>query len=52
MNSQTMTIDLSAGSIEYTDTARAGPVVVLFHVPSLDSSPWRDVMDELAPQYR
>lgn len=41
-------IDLSAGTIEYTDTGGDGPVIVLLHGLLMDASLWDDVIAALA----
>jgi pimeloyl-ACP methyl ester carboxylesterase len=45
-------IELSAGTIEYTDTGGTGPVIVLLHGLLMDASLWDDVIANLAPGYR
>jgi len=45
-------IDLSAGTIEYTDTGGEGPVVVLVHGLLMDASLWDGVVADLAPDHR
>ncbi len=45
-------IELSAGTIEYEDTAGSGPIVVLLHGLIMDSSLWRHVVCELHSDYR
>jgi pimeloyl-ACP methyl ester carboxylesterase len=40
-------INLSAGTIEYQDTGGSGPIVVLLHGVSMDSSVWRHVVADL-----
>ncbi len=46
------TVELSAGTIEYEDTGGSKPVVVIVHGVLMDSSVWRSVIAELAPDYR
>ncbi|MEU2894698.1 alpha/beta fold hydrolase [Streptomyces sp. NPDC001273] len=45
-------IELSAGTVEYEDTAGEGPVVVLLHGLVHDSSVWRKVVAELRTGHR
>lgn len=45
-------IDLSAGTIEYEDTGGDGPVVVLLHGATIDSSVWRHVVADLRSDFR
>ncbi|MBK1786795.1 alpha/beta fold hydrolase [Prauserella cavernicola] len=45
-------IELSAGPIEYTDTAGSGPVLVFLHGVTIDSTVWRHVVAELGEDYR
>jgi pimeloyl-ACP methyl ester carboxylesterase len=45
-------IKLSAGTIEYEDTAGSGPVVVLLHGLFTDGSVWNQVVQQLCPDYR
>jgi pimeloyl-ACP methyl ester carboxylesterase len=45
-------IELSAGTIEYTDTGGAGPVIVLLHGLMMDASLWDGPVAELAAGYR
>ena len=45
-------VELSAGSVEYRDTGGDGPVVVLLHGLSMDSSVWRNVLPQLPGGYR
>ncbi|MFD3626805.1 alpha/beta fold hydrolase [Streptomyces sp. NPDC058698] len=45
-------IELSAGTVEYEDTAGEGPVVVLLHGLVHDSSVWRKVVAELRTDHR
>jgi pimeloyl-ACP methyl ester carboxylesterase len=44
-------IELSAGTIEYSDSG-AGPVLVLLHGLLMDASLWDDAVSELAADYR
>ncbi|MDQ0376742.1 alpha/beta fold hydrolase [Amycolatopsis thermophila] len=44
-------IELSAGTIDYTDTGGDGPVIVLLHGLTIDNSVWRKVVPGL-PEYR
>ena len=46
------TIELTAGTIEYEDTAGSGPVVVLLHGLLMDQSLWADVVEELSAGHR
>ncbi|MGZ4185397.1 MAG: alpha/beta fold hydrolase [Solirubrobacteraceae bacterium] len=46
------TIELTAGTIEYEDTAGTGPVVVLLHGLLMDQSLWADVVEELSVDHR
>lgn len=46
------TVELGAGPIEYEDTGGDGPVVVLTHGLTIDSSTWRHVVPLLAPTHR
>jgi pimeloyl-ACP methyl ester carboxylesterase len=46
------TIELTAGTIEYEDTAGTGPVVVLLHGLLMDQSLWADVVEELSADHR
>jgi pimeloyl-ACP methyl ester carboxylesterase len=45
-------VELSAGLIEYEDTAGDGPVLVLTHGLVMDSTLWRNVLQELGDDYR
>jgi pimeloyl-ACP methyl ester carboxylesterase len=45
-------IELSAGTIEYTDTGGAGPVIVLLHGLMMDASLWDGPIAELTAGYR
>jgi pimeloyl-ACP methyl ester carboxylesterase len=45
-------IELSAGTIEYTDTGGAGPVIVLLHGLMMDASLWDGPVAELSAGYR
>ena len=45
-------IELSAGSIDYTDTGGDGPVLVLLHGLMMDASLWDGVIADLAAGYR
>jgi pimeloyl-ACP methyl ester carboxylesterase len=45
-------IELSAGTIEYTDTGGDGPVLVLLHGLMMDASLWDGVIAGLAADYR
>ena len=45
-------VDLSAGTIEYQDTGGDGPVLVLLHGLTMDSSLWRKVLPDLRADYR
>jgi pimeloyl-ACP methyl ester carboxylesterase len=45
-------IELSAGTIDYTDTGGDGPVIVLLHGLTIDSSVWRKVVPGLREDYR
>jgi pimeloyl-ACP methyl ester carboxylesterase len=45
-------IDLSAGTIEYTDTGGDGPVLVFIHGVMVGPSVWRRVVAELGGEYR
>lgn len=51
-DSQPKTIELSAGPIDYIDTGGAGPTVVLLHGVLMNHTVWRDVIAELAPEFR
>ncbi len=45
-------IELSAGTIEYSDTGGAGPCLVLLHGPLMGGTVWRKVVAELERDYR
>lgn len=45
-------IDLTAGTIEYSDTGGSGPCLVLLHGVLMDGTVWRKVVPELEPDYR
>jgi pimeloyl-ACP methyl ester carboxylesterase len=45
-------IELSAGTIEYTDTGGDGPVLVFLHGVTVAPSQWRHVVAELSTEYR
>jgi pimeloyl-ACP methyl ester carboxylesterase len=45
-------IELSAGTIEYTDTGGDGPVLVLLHGLMMDASLWDGVIADLSPDHR
>jgi len=45
-------IELSAGTIEYTDTGGGGPVIVLLHGLLMDATLWDEVTAELSPGHR
>jgi pimeloyl-ACP methyl ester carboxylesterase len=45
-------IELSSGTIEYTDTGGDGPVLVLLHGLMMDASLWDGVIAELSPGLR
>jgi pimeloyl-ACP methyl ester carboxylesterase len=45
-------IELSAGTIEYTDTGGDGPVLVFLHGVMVAPTEWRHVAAELAGEYR
>ncbi|MHA6630740.1 alpha/beta fold hydrolase [Pseudonocardia sichuanensis] len=45
-------IELSAGTIEYTDTGGDGPVLVFLHGVAVAPSVWRHVVAELRGEYR
>jgi pimeloyl-ACP methyl ester carboxylesterase len=45
-------IELSSGTIEYTDTGGDGPVLVLLHGLMMDASLWDEVIARLAVQLR
>ena len=45
-------IELSAGTIEYTDTGGWGPVIVLLHWLLMDATLWDEVTAALSPGHR
>jgi pimeloyl-ACP methyl ester carboxylesterase len=45
-------VEVSAGTVEYDDTGGDGPVLVLLHGLTMDSSLWRKVVPELPGSYR
>jgi pimeloyl-ACP methyl ester carboxylesterase len=45
-------IELSAGTIDYTDTGGDGPVLVLLHGLMMDASLWDGVIADLSPGHR
>jgi pimeloyl-ACP methyl ester carboxylesterase len=45
-------IELSAGTIEYSDSGGSGPCLVLLHGPLMDGTVWRKVVPELERDYR
>jgi pimeloyl-ACP methyl ester carboxylesterase len=45
-------IELSSGTIEYTDTGGDGPVLILLHGLMMDASLWDGVVAELSPELR
>jgi pimeloyl-ACP methyl ester carboxylesterase len=45
-------IELSSGTIEYTDTGGGGPVIVLLHGLLMDATLWDEVTSALSPGYR
>jgi pimeloyl-ACP methyl ester carboxylesterase len=45
-------IELSAGTIEYTDTGGDGPVIVLLHGLMMDSSLWDGPIADLSAGHR
>ena len=45
-------IELSSGTIEYTDTSGGGPVIVLLHGLLMDATLWDEVTAALSPGYR
>ena len=47
-----MEIELSAGTIEYTDTGGGGPVLVLLHGLMMDASLWDGPIAELSADHR
>lgn len=45
-------IELSSGTLDYTDTGGEGPTVVLVHGVAMDGTVWRHVVEELRDRYR
>ncbi|MFC7619950.1 alpha/beta fold hydrolase [Microlunatus sp. GCM10028923] len=45
-------IELSAGTLDYSDTGGTGPCLVLLHGPLIGRTVWRKVVAELGPDYR
>lgn len=45
-------IELTAGTIDYSDTGGDGPTVVLLHGVVMNGTVWRKVVAELEPDYR
>lgn len=45
-------LELSAGTVHYTDSGGDGPVVVLLHGVNMDGTLWRHVVADLAPDFR
>lgn len=45
-------VELSAGTVEYSDTGGDGPVLVFLHGLAMDSTVWRKVVAELPDDYR
>jgi pimeloyl-ACP methyl ester carboxylesterase len=45
-------IELSAGTVDYTDTGGGGPVLVLLHGLMMDASLWDEVIADLSADYR
>lgn len=45
-------LELTAGTIEYTDTGGDGPVVVLLHGLAMDPTVWRHVVADLRADFR
>lgn len=45
-------VELSAGTLDYEDTAGPGPIIVLLHGLMMDASLWTEVIAELALDYR
>jgi pimeloyl-ACP methyl ester carboxylesterase len=45
-------IELSMGTVEYTDTSGGGPVIVLLHGLLMDASLWDEVIAALSPGHR
>ena len=48
----TREIELSAGTLDYTDTGGEGPVLLLLHGLMMDASLWDEVVADLGPGYR
>jgi pimeloyl-ACP methyl ester carboxylesterase len=48
----TSLIELSAGTIEYTDSGGDGPTIVLLPGLMMDASLWAEVIADLAPEHR
>jgi pimeloyl-ACP methyl ester carboxylesterase len=46
------TVEVSTGSIEYTDTGGSGPVLVLLHGLVMDGGVWDEVVDGLGGEWR
>ena len=46
------TLNLTAGTIEYTDTGGEGPVLLMLHGVNMDASLWRNVVTHLGPNFR
>jgi pimeloyl-ACP methyl ester carboxylesterase len=51
-NMRADTIELSAGHIDYLDTAGDGPIVVLLHGVLMNNTVWGGVITKLAPTFR
>jgi pimeloyl-ACP methyl ester carboxylesterase len=49
---QALSIETSAGTIEYGDTGGPDPVVVFLHGVFMDASVWRNVVPQLRADYR
>lgn len=47
-----MQADLSAGTIDYSDTGGSGPILVFIHGVVMSGSLWRKVVPELADEFR
>ncbi len=45
-------VELSAGTIEYTDTGGSGPTLVFVHGLTMDGTVWRKVIERLGPDFR
>lgn len=45
-------VELSAGTVEYTDTGGNGPVLVFLHGLTMDGTVWRHVVERLHHEYR